>query len=240
MRVVRIGVVGIIGVVVVGYSVFELSKSRTWQLAGGFVPRVATSDSLVALTFDDGPTPAGTETILAMLDSAGVKATFFLIGRDMAQHPEQTRQIVAAGHEIGNHTYTHPWLLGRSWRRMREEIEPTDALIREAGYTDPITIRTPYGKRFVGFPLYLWANNRTNIFFDVEPDSYPEIARDRTRIVAHVLDEVRPGSIILLHVMYPSRKEVLEAVPALVAGLQERGYQLVTVSELVRQGNEGR
>ena len=85
----------------------------------------------------------------------------------------------------------------------------------------------------MALPWYLWRTGRTTIMWDVEPDSYPEVGASAERVAAWVTERARPGSIVILHVMYPSRRESLRAVPAIVKGLRERGYRFATVSELL-------
>jgi peptidoglycan-N-acetylglucosamine deacetylase len=220
-------------VLLIGFIAWRLSNARTIQLLGEIVPRVETDDSVVALTFDDGPLPVGTRQVLDALAAHGVRATFFLNGEAIDQHPEAARAIVDAGHEIGNHSYSHRMMLGLSQSQIRAEIERTDEAIRATGYTGPIHFRSPYGKKLLALPYFLARTNRRNIFWDVEPDSDPEVARDSARIVEHVLENVRPGSIVLLHVMTRSYEPSRAAVPEVVGELQDRGYRLVTVSELL-------
>jgi len=225
----------LLGVLTAGYGAFRFSGARTVQLFGGIVWRVETADSVVALTFDDGPLPGSTERVLRALEAEGARATFFLNGSSMVEHPEQARRIVAAGHQVGNHTWTHPRMLGLSTARIRAEIEPTDSLIRALGQAGPILFRSPYGKKLVALPWYLHRTGRTNLFWDVEPDSDPEIAGDSARIVRHVLERARPGSIVLLHVMTRHYRPGLAAVPEIVRGLKARGYRFVTVTELMQR-----
>jgi chitin deacetylase len=116
---------------------------------------------------------------------------------------------------------------------IRDEIERTDQLIRNTGYPGSIHFRPPYGKKFILLPYYLSRTHRKSIMWDVEPDSYAEIARDADKIVDHVLAQTRPGSIILLHVMYRSGGPSLNAVPKIIDGLKQQGYEFKTVSELV-------
>ncbi|MHB1413637.1 MAG: polysaccharide deacetylase family protein, partial [Chloroflexota bacterium] len=104
---------------------------------------------------------------------------------------------------------------------------------RAAGQTGPITFRPPYGKKLLLLPLYLAQTGRVSVMWDVEPDSYPEVAADPERIVAHVSERVQPGSIILLHIWPESRAASREAIPSLVSALKEQGYTFVTVSELL-------
>jgi peptidoglycan-N-acetylglucosamine deacetylase len=218
---------------IAGFGTWRLSNARSIQLLGTLVHRVDVSDSVVALTFDDGPTPDATLRVLNDLAGEDVRATFFLNGSSMAEHPAATRALVAAGHEIGNHSYSHPAMLGLSQERIEHEIERTDQLIREAGYGGPIHFRSPYGKKLVALPLYLSRTGRTNVLWDVEPETDPAVGRDPALIVDHVLEHVRPGSIILLHVMTRTREPSLAAVPEIVRELHARGYRFVTVSELL-------
>jgi chitin deacetylase len=216
------------------WGAWNLSDARGFQLFGRIVDRVDTGSPVVALTFDDGPTPAGTDSILAILERQGVRATFFFTGAEMAENPALAPRFARAGHELGNHSWSHRRMLLRSPAFIRSEIERTDSLIRAAGHRGPIHFRPPYGKKLVGLPWYLSRTGRTTIMWDVEPDSYPDVASSAERIVSHVDERVRPGSIVLLHVMYASRRESLGAVEGVIEGLRGRGYRFVTVSELLR------
>lgn len=212
---------------------WQVSKSRTFQAFGVIVPRVNTSQKVVALTFDDGPTRGRTAAVLKLLGEKEVKATFFVTGRELEQDRGVGREIVAAGHELANHSYSHSQMVLVSPSFVRREVERTDELIREAGYTGEIYFRPPYGKKLLVLPYYLARNGRKTIMCDVEPDSYPEIAKDAAKITEYVRERVLPGSIILLHVMYQSREESLKAVGGIIEGLEDEGYRFVTVSELI-------
>jgi peptidoglycan/xylan/chitin deacetylase (PgdA/CDA1 family) len=232
---IRVLVVGLVAAMLVAASVWRLSKSRRWQLFGGMVTRVETSEPLVALTFDDGPVAGDTEAILEILAAEDVRATFFVTGAELAENLEAGRRIAAAGHELGNHTYSHRQMVGVGYDTVQAEIERTDALIRATGYAGPIHVRPPYGKRFIMLPYYLRAHNRRTIYWDVEPESYTDIVGDSERIAAHVLENVRPGSVVLLHVMGENRAAPRQAVPGIIEALSDRGYRWVTVSELLER-----
>jgi chitin deacetylase len=229
----------IIGLLLIGfYAFWQVSKSRTFQLLGEIVPRVETSEKVVALTFDDGPTPEATAEILAILKAGNVKATFFLMGSEIEQHPEAAREIVAAGHEVGNHSYSHERMFFKTPSFIQREIDDTDRVIREAGYTGEIHFRSPFGKKFLLLPYYLSKRHKKNIMWDVEPNTFPEIDRDASKIAEYTIANTKPGSIILLHVMYRGREESMKAVPQIIAGLKERGFEFKTVSELLaRRGS---
>ena len=115
------------------FGAFQMMRSRSFMLFGKIVSRVETDEKVVALTFDDGPTDK-TPEVLAALDRAGIKATFFLTGREIETEPDAAASIVAAGHQIGNHSYSHQRFVLKSLPFIRDEIERTDALIRQAGF----------------------------------------------------------------------------------------------------------
>lgn len=214
------------------YGMYELASSRTYQVMGELVPRVETERKVVALTFDDGPTDKVDE-VIAALDEAGVKATFYVMGQEIEQRPDAAKKLVAAGHELGNHTYSHHRMVFKSPTFIREEIEKTDALIRAAGYRGEITFRPPNGKKLIGLPWYLSQEGRTTVMWDVEPDTYPEVAATSEGIVKHAAERVQPGSVIILHPWYPSRETSLAAIKGVVETLQSQGYEFVTMSELL-------
>jgi chitin deacetylase len=229
----RIALIAVVLIIVISVGLRQVSRSRTFQFFGEIIPRVDTSQKIVALTFDDGPTPQATDQILTILSELNVRATFFVIGAELERNLEQGKKLVAAGHELGNHSYSHVRMFFVTPSFVKQEIESTDKLIREAGYQGEIHFRPPYGKKLFALPYYLWRHGRKSITWDVEPDSYPEIAADANKIVEHVLTNVRPGSIIILHVMYPNRRESMKSVKMVVEGLRAQGYSFKTVSELI-------
>lgn len=215
-------------------TTWQISKARTFQFFGGIVSWVETDKKIVALTFDDGPTK-NTGTVLEMLDKLGVKATFFVTGSELKQNPEAGRMIVQAGHELGNHSYSHNRMVFKSQSFIKKEIEETDSLIRQAGYQGDILFRPPYGKKLLGLPYYLNKQHRKSIMWDIEPESYPEIGADTNKIVKYVAEKTKPGSIILLHVMYESRAKSVDSITGVINELKAKGYQFVTVSELLKE-----
>src|SRR5436190_630587 len=214
-------------------TLWQVSRSRTFQFFGELIPRVNTSQKVVALTFDDGPVPGPTSKILAILELEHVRATFFVTGAELQAHMPEGKRIVEAGHELGNHSFSHQRMLLVTPSFVRQEIESTDSLIRETGYQGPITFRPPYGKKLFALPYYLWKTGRKSVTWDVEPDSFPDIASDANKISDFVLSKTHPGSIIILHVMYQSRVESMKAVKKIIEGLKAKGYSFKTVSELI-------
>lgn len=224
--------VALIALIAVAYGLWQFSKSRDMQLFGTIVSRVETPEKVIALTFDDGPTQYLPD-VLTLLKERNVKATFFVIGGDVEKNPDLARAILADGHELGNHTYTHSNMTLAGWDKVVSEVERTDAAIRAAGYTGKIHFRPPFGKKLVTLPLYLAQHDRITVTQDIEPDSSARLSADSGLMVDHVLNRARPGSIVLLHVMYKSRETSRQALPGIIDGLHERGYRFVTVSELL-------
>ncbi|MFE2958975.1 polysaccharide deacetylase family protein [Nocardia tengchongensis] len=224
------GALTLVVLVLTSVGLYALMNSRTYQVAGRLVSRVDTTDKLVALTLDDGPTDR-TPAILKALADASVPATFYLIGSELAAHPDQGRAIAESGNEIGNHTYHHERMVFVTPGFVRDEVERTDAEIAKTGYRGPITFRPPNGKKLFALPWYLSRHDRTTVTWDVEPDSGKTPTADQ--IVAETLAKVHPGSIILLHTMYPSGDPSLAAIPLIAKALQAQGYRFVTVSELL-------
>ncbi|MYW92469.1 polysaccharide deacetylase family protein [Amycolatopsis rubida] len=226
-------------ILVGGYVLFRIADSRTFQFFGGLTARVETPEKAVALTFDDGPSPAGVKPVLDTLAARDVHATFYLIGSELAAHPDLGRAIAAAGHEIGNHTYSHERMLLITPGYAASEIERTDALIRATGYPGEITVRPPNGKKLFALPYYLHEHDRKTITWDVEPNSFPEIDRSAAAIADYTVTHVRPGSIVLFHAMYPGREQTRQAIGPAVDRLRALGYRFVTVSELLALRGKG-
>jgi len=185
----------------------------------------------IALTFDDGPDPARTPALLDALAELHVPATFFLLGSRVEESPELARRIAREGHELGNHTFHHPYLPLRRSRTVAGELATTDAAIARATGIVPALARPPYGGRSpanvrafekLGKRVVLWDVNS----FDWKGAPAPDIA-------SRVLARVRPGSIVLMHDARDGGEVTVEAVRMLVPELRARGYELVTCSQML-------
>lgn len=177
----------------------------------------------IALTFDDGP-GEGTDKLLELLARTGVRATFFVLGRNVKADPGPTIRAAWDGHEIGVHTWDHRSLMGRATADMAADILRTsDEITRVAGVR-PTLVRPPYGDidwptaKRITKPLILWS---------VDPDDWRD--HDPALITQRVIDHAGPGSIVLMHDVY---SETERAVPAIIEHYQRLGYTFVTVSEL--------
>ncbi|KMW58684.1 putative polysaccharide deacetylase [Candidatus Rhodobacter oscarellae] len=215
------------------YGLRELARVESVQLFGEMRSHGPQDRPRVALTFDDGPSQPHTTEVLAMLAEQDAVATFFLIGEAIAKHPEASRAIAEAGHEIGNHSYTHARMVFRAPGFVRRELDQTDAAIRGLGYDGPIHFRAPYGNKLFVLPWVLARQNRLSVMWSLEGDGDLALQKDPAALAKHVVSQARAGDIILLHPMYSTRPGTRAALPAILTGLRDRGFELVTVSELL-------
>ena len=216
-------------------ALIEISRARCFSLVGEAICHVETREPLVALSFDDGPTPEGVAYATSVLRPASAHATFFLIGAQIPGHEALVRQLLAEGHEVGTHSFSHERMAFHSAAFYEDEIMRTDALLRAAGVPAPDLFRPPYGKKLIGLPRALERHNYRMIMWDVEDP--PEAATPEAYAEA-VVREARPGSIILMHVMYSTNRIARGALPLVVRGLQARGFRIVTVGELLRHASQ--
>lgn len=228
--------IGVLAVLAVLVGLGQLSRARSFQVFGELYARVETQQKVVALTFDDGPSPANTPALLELLARHQVKATFFMVGRNIEAHRELAARVVSQGHEVGNHSYSHKRLIFRSPAFVQQEISRTDALLREAGVQGEILFRAPFGKKLFILPWLLAREHRKDILFDVVPDD--PVTQDAGLITSRVLEATRPGSIILLHDGWAAKPGTLEAADRILQSLRAQGYRFVTVSELLALGGK--
>ena len=231
-------VLGTLGLIVallaLAALMFQISNARCFALVGEAICRVETDQKVVALSFDDGPTREGVEWASRVLAERKARATFFLIGGAAEGQDALVRRIRAGGHEIGNHSFSHVRMVGRSAAFHDSEIVRAEQALIRAGAAKPSLFRPPYGKKLIGLPNALQRRGYRMIMWDVEDPSGASTPQDYAR---RVVAEARPGSIILMHVMYKSNRIAREALPLVVDGLKARGFRVVTVGELLRHRN---
>lgn len=183
----------------------------------------------IAMTFDDGPSEKLTPKLLNLLATHHIKATFFVIGQNVAEHPEIVQRAVREGHEVGNHSWSHPNLAKMSDESVRRQLKMTEDAITNACGVRPTLMRPPYGsitqrqKRWIhdefGYKVILW---------DVDPLDWK---RPGAKVVtSRIVKETRPGSIVLSHDIHPG---TIEAMPETLNELEAKGFKFVTVSELI-------
>jgi peptidoglycan/xylan/chitin deacetylase (PgdA/CDA1 family) len=184
---------------------------------------------LLALTFDDGPDERITSQILDALAEHGARATFFVLGRQAKTHPELLQRIVAEGHALGNHSYSHPQRTTAS--EAQSELDRTDALIADVAGQKPTVYRPPYGivdgnltraALALGYAAVLWTISSA----DTRPIDADTIARN-------VIYTPNPGDIVLMH-DGAGHQATADAVPRILRELGEAGFEFVTMPELLR------
>ena len=222
-------VLGLAGAAAVGLR--EVVLSSTFQLFGDYVARVDIQERVVAMTFDDGPSPYWTPKFLSALDERRVRATFFMMGRNVERYPAVAREVLKRGHEIGNHSYSHPKLIFMWPGSVREEIERTDTLLRGIGVPGEIHFRPPHAAKFVVLPYVLTQLHKLSVMGDVDPEEWKQ--RPAAVMTESILRQVRPGSILVLH--DPMGAESLRTLENILPALIAQGYRFETVSELVRR-----
>jgi len=184
----------------------------------------------IALTFDDGPNQKLTPRLLDLLAEHHIHVTFFVVGENAAEYPEILQRAVREGHEVGNHTWSHPNLAKTSDENVRSQIKRTEEAITNAIGSRPTLFRPPYGsvtarqKHFIhdelGYEIILW---------EVDPLDWknpgPNVVSSR------ILKETRPGSIVLAHDIHA---QTIQAMPATLTELEAKGFKFVTVSQLLK------
>ncbi|WP_258360080.1 polysaccharide deacetylase family protein [Moorella sulfitireducens (nom. illeg.)] len=182
----------------------------------------------VALTFDDGPFPQWTERYLAVLAATGTRATFFMVGRQAETYPELVRAVMEGGHEIASHSWRHA-NLGKVTRAEAEtDLRQAAAVLEKISEQQVKYFRPPYGAMGAELLAAAAGLGTPAVTWSVDPRDWSNPGPGV--IVRHVLANVRDGSIILLHEGHPG---TLAALPLLIKGLQEKGYELVTISGLI-------
>jgi peptidoglycan/xylan/chitin deacetylase (PgdA/CDA1 family) len=200
--------------------------------------RVNSADKLVALTFDDGPSPVWTPQILDELNKAGIKATFFMVGEHAEKYPTVARRVAKEGHEIGNHTYDHHVLLYYKPEELKDEISRAERAIKGVTgvttkyFRPPKAWLTQKEKAIIdqmGYKVILWSLN-----------SKDWVTFHDKQITSYILRNIQPGDIILFHdsggaftAEGGDRSQTVKTIPRLVRKLKERGYKFVTISELL-------
>src|SRR6266550_6242671 len=184
----------------------------------------------IAMTFDDGPSAVLTPKLLDLLAAHHIKATFFVIGENVAEHQEIVARAAREGHEIGNHSWSHPNFGKMSQESVRSQLQRTDDAIKNATGKRPTLLRPPYGS--ITEREKRWIHDELGyqiIFWEVDPYDWkrpgPAVVRNR------ILKETQPGSIVLSHDIHPG---TIEAMPSTFDTLEAKGFKFVTVSELIR------
>jgi peptidoglycan-N-acetylglucosamine deacetylase len=188
----------------------------------------------VALTFDDGPSPE-TEGVLDVLAEHNLRATFFMVGREVERFPGIAQRVLAQGHEVGNHSYSHPFYVFQRAAETRNQVRRAQDVIAETVGVIPVLARPPFGVRTPAYFRATSALGLETVQWDVAGFDWKRISP--RQIADNVLRKVRAGSIILLHDGDSSgkqdRKKTVEALPLIIKGLKKRDLRIAPLSQLL-------
>ncbi len=229
------------GAILAGTTLFGIA-GRSAQVFGPSVYRGNRSRRSLALTFDDGPSE-GTLPLLDLLNAHDIKATFFQCGRNVERLPNMARAVQQAGHELGNHTYSHPRLCPRFSRKpnvhspgfILEQLQQTQHIIGDATSIRPTLFRAPYGLRWYGLAAAQQQLGLTGVMWTVIGHDWEWPAE---AVADLVLANAAAGGIICLHdgrdiQANPDTSQMLKAVRNIIPVLIDRGYRFETVSQLI-------
>lgn len=189
------------------------------------------NENKIALTFDDGPHPRQTEAILDILDEYGIKATFFAVGVNVENYSSALQEVVNRGHEIANHTYSHPKVSGLDYESFKNEIIKAEKIIYEAtGYKTKL-LRPPEGMIGSAVKEASMDLDYKVILWDIDTRDWAHT--DPERIAAHVVNKIQSGDIILMHDYIGKNSPTAAALRLFIPKLLDMGYNFVVVSELI-------
>lgn len=185
----------------------------------------------VALTFDDGPHPLYTQTILKTLEKNNVRAAFFFTGSMAERHPELVRAIIDNGHDIGNHSFSHGHIKKMNYKELSGEIQRTNKLIQDIAGVPPKFYRPPYGELSIGLLRYVFFKKIKIVLWSFDShDSKLTTTQELENYIKQ--SEIQPGEIMLFHEDY---EHTIEALPDIITDLKSRGFTFSTVSQLLEQ-----
>jgi peptidoglycan/xylan/chitin deacetylase (PgdA/CDA1 family) len=188
---------------------------------------------MVALTFDDGPFAAKTPKILQILQENNARATFFMLGRYVKNHPELPQQVLEAGSEVGSHSWFHSKQTALTAEERANDFALTAKAFEDAiGYA-PYVFRAPYGAVDADVKQDVSDQNMIMVLWSLDTEDWK--AKSAEQVYNSVMNVVKDGDIILMH---ENGEYTLEALPRILAALSEQGYEVVTVSELVYAGSD--
>ena len=220
--------IGLGALIILALVAFQYSRS--WQHAFFIDPLFSldSEEKVIALTFDDGPSEIRTPPLLEVLDRYQVKATFFMLGQNIEQHPDLAKAVLERGHLIGNHSYDHPRMIFKSSSFIKEQITKTDVLIRSLGQEEVRYFRPPNTSKFITLPLVIKSMGKELVTGTYDPPSEYAASFDASKVAEEVLANAKPGSIIYLHDGKSSDPEqFVESLELIITGLRMQGYRFV-------------
>jgi peptidoglycan-N-acetylglucosamine deacetylase len=205
------------------------------KYADSFIFQGSSGKKQIALTFDDAPDTNYTPKVLDILKRNNVKATFFVVGYRAEEHPDMVRRIVREGHVVGNHTYGHAQLKKLSQDKFIQEIDKTEKILSPLTGYAPRLVRPPYGAVNDAELEWLKGEGYLTVNWNVDPEDWK--GTPGSEVLKRSISAAGPGSIILMHSATGqggSLQGTIDALPGLIEALRGKGYDLVTLSELLQ------
>lgn len=229
----------LLGICAFLFAVISVFFDQAVLVRKGTFYRANVSKKVIALTFDDGPSLEWTPKILDELKKAGIKATFFMVGKHIQEYPEVAKRLVNEGHDVGIHTFNHPVLVFSDITTLQKEITDTEEIIKTTTGKTTKLFRPPKAWlskmekeriRALGYKIVLWRlNSKDWVTFD---DKY---------MARFIIKNVRPGDVILFHdsggvfsLEGGNRRETVKVIAGLAEKLKQMGYSCITISELLK------
>jgi peptidoglycan/xylan/chitin deacetylase (PgdA/CDA1 family) len=242
----------LLGATLAGIAAWHVFSNPRSQWLGPALIRGAHGQRRIALTLDDGPSPI-TPAVLDVLQKYGVPAAFFVCGRNAERHPQVIARMREAGHLVGNHSYSHPYLYFLPRPALATELDRAQQAIEAAGGATPAMFRPPYGARWFGLYPLLRKRGMSLVNWSIATDEW---SLNGSQLARSLTDALHPGAILLLHDGHQSRqgmmeklklrpytpadpgqppvhaKALLEALPLLIESAREAGYQWVRLDAI--------
>lgn len=209
-----------------------------WEETGEIIWEVNTGEKLIAFTFDDGPSPTFTPQILNLLAKYNARATFFVNGKEAEKFPEIIKRQYNEGHEIANHTYSHKEVNQMSEEELLLDLKKAHQVVKNiinkdmklfrptSGYYDETIVKIASK---LDYKVIIWTWGL---------DSKDWLYKDHNKIAANIYNNINPGNIVLFHDRGGNRENTIKTLHILLPLLQEKGYQFVTVSDLLNNQND--
>jgi len=211
--------------------IFGLRSQYAPQLIGSKIYNLTLKKKVIALTFDDGPSPFSTNKILQLLKKYNAKATFFVIGKEVEKYPNIAKSIIKNGHNLANHSLDHSRLIFKSFDFIQNQITTTDNIIKDLGYKKEIYFRAPFGNQFLILPYMLKKYKKKHIHWDIILNDWenPPVS-----VMLNKFEKkLKPGSIVVLHDGY-NREKTISLTSIILEKYTKKGYKFVTINELLK------
>ena len=214
-------------------TTYYLIRNPSFSFVVPTITKFQTEEKLIALSFDDGPNPSCTAQLLDLLEKHQVKASFFLIGKQVKSYPKLAKQILAVGHQVANHSYHHEKMIFKRQSYIEQDLLKTDALLQNLGCHNLDFYRPPYGYSFIKLPRVLKKHKKQLVTWNINPNAQYDLPQHPQRIIDQVLQQIHEGAIILLHDggSFAQCDSLLIVVDEIIRSLKKQGYHFVTIEE---------